>query len=234
MFTAILSRTWWSSRKRGEGESQSEEPTETRSEGETQAAEGNGEPREPQPRNRRFDDAPRRDSRSSDSRASDTRSADIGEGSDDDEEVETHLPEDPLAAAFELGNSEEEEIRPKRREKPVAKARIDSAKEFFTTELLYRFDILERDDREKLAGSYRIEVKGNKGGIWTLNLGQELEVINRREEADTILALQHRDFVAIVNGDINPQLALLAQKVRFTGDVKRVVNFQNLLSPLSD
>ena len=117
--------------------------------------------------------------------------------------------------------------------RPVS-AKIKTAKEFFATEILYRFDVLERDARERVAGSYRVEIKGNKGGVWSMQVGDELNVVNRRDEADLVFVLQHRDFIALVNGDINPQLSLLAQKVRVTGDYRRAVSALSLFAPPSE
>ncbi|MBL7662985.1 SCP2 sterol-binding domain-containing protein [bacterium] len=111
-------------------------------------------------------------------------------------------------------------------------SKVESTKEFFQSEILYRFDVLSDTLREALKGSYRIELKGNQGGIWTLNVGQQLDVVNRREEAEVILSMQNRDFLQIVNGELNPQLAILSQKTKITGDVRRAIDFQSLLCPV--
>jgi putative sterol carrier protein len=114
------------------------------------------------------------------------------------------------------------------------KGRVRNAKEFFSEEILYRFDLLQKEDRGELAGSYRIELKGYHGGVWSLVVGDDLQVVNRREEGDVVLIMQQRDFISLVNGDINPQLAILAQKVKVTGDIRKASLFQALLFPAGE
>lgn len=160
----------------------------------------------------------------------------------DEEESFTHEgaesieQDDPLAGAFDLERGTP--INPldgyQERDNLPVRAKVKSAKEFFSTEILYRFDILEDDDRSELRGSYRLELKGYQGGVWTVNLGDGLEVVNRREDAEIVLTMQQRDFVTLVNGQLNPQLAIFAQKMRVSGDVKKAILFQNLLCPTTD
>ena len=114
------------------------------------------------------------------------------------------------------------------------KSKIDTPKEFFNAELLYRFDIIPPEELEPLKGSYRIELKGAQGGIWSLEIENDLNVVNRKEQADTVLVMQQRDFMQIVNGLLNPQLALLSQKVKVTGDVKKAIVLQELLVPAAE
>ncbi len=112
--------------------------------------------------------------------------------------------------------------------------KIETAKEFFNAEILYRFDILNQADKEELSGTYRIELRVFKGGIWTMRLANHLEVSNRREEADVVLSMRQSNFLQIINGEVNPQLAILAKKVRITGNVRRALAFQKLLAPVRD
>ena len=167
---------------------------------------------------------------------------DIDEDDDsDDEETfqsggaeDGPVREDPLAPAYDLEITRAPRQREARGGHQPFKSRITSAKEFFTTEILYRFDVLEREERAKVLGSYRVELKGNKGGVWTMQVGDDLNIVNRRDDADLVFTMQHRDFIALVNGDINPQLSLLAQKVRVTGEHRRAVSALALFAPPVD
>lgn len=143
------------------------------------------------------------------------------------------VEDDPLATAYDLERGEPLEVNTRQDAPPRLpwRSEVTNAKEFFATEVLYRFDILELEERSQVAGKYCVELKGSRGGVWTLQLGDEIEVTNRREDADTVLTMQQRDFLAIVNGDLNPQLAILAQKVKVFGDLKRAIMFQSLLAP---
>jgi hypothetical protein len=150
-------------------------------------------------------------------------SEELGEGDDD-----------PLGEAYDLDQGERLPSDVHHDEKLPWKSKIESAKEFFNTEILYRHDILLAEERDRISGSYRIELKGYQGGIWSLDVGDDIEVVNRREDADVVLAMQQKDFLRVVNGELNPQLALLSRKIKVTGDIKKAVALQSLLAPSMD
>ncbi len=153
----------------------------------------------------------------------------------DDEEtsiIDELEADDPLGEAYDLEKGEKipNQVHNDGGRLPW-KSKIESAKEFFNTEILYRHDILLNEERERLSGKYRIELKGYQGGIWSLDVGDDIEIINRREEADVVIAMQQKDFLQVVNGELNPQLALLSRKIKVTGDIKKAVALQSLLAP---
>ena len=142
--------------------------------------------------------------------------------------------DDPLGDAYDLEHGDV--LKPTEVEVRHApwKSKISTPREFFGTEVLYRHDILEDADRELLRGRYRIELKGAQGGIWSLSLGDQIEVVNRVEEADVVISMQQKDFLDLVNGALNPQLAILAKKIKIQGDVRRAIYFQSMLAPNVD
>ncbi len=144
-----------------------------------------------------------------------------------------HTPDDPLAPAFDLDRGAP---LPPPAHQPLQEPHVNvkSAKEFFNSEILYRFDILDDRDRQELEGRYRIELKGYQGGIWTVIVKEQVDVFNRREEADIVITMHQRDFLQLVNGHLNPQLAIFAQKMRVQGDLRRCISFDRLLSPYQD
>ncbi len=156
------------------------------------------------------------------------------EHEDDEEEVVVIEPEpedDPFSSGvFDLEHgapvqhSEQGETLPWR-------SYIDNAKDFFNAEILYRFDILGKKDRDLLIGKYRLELKGFRGGVWTVSIDPDITVVNRREEADVVIAMQQHDFIQLINGELNPQLAVVAEKIKITGDVRRAIGFQKVLAP---
>ena len=119
-------------------------------------------------------------------------------------------------------------------EKLPWKSNIGSSKEFFNTEILYRYDILHLEEREKVNGSYLLELEGDGGGFWTVKLANDINVENSREDADISLTMSQKDFLNIVNGELNPQLAILAKKIQIKGDIKKAIAFQSLLAPTGE
>ncbi len=114
------------------------------------------------------------------------------------------------------------------------KSKIKSAKEFFNTEILYRHDILLQSERDRISGDYRIELKGYQGGIWSFSVGEDVKVVNRKLDAEVVLSMQQSDFLNIVNGELNPQIALLSRKIKVTGDIKKAIALQSLFAPSVD
>lgn len=158
---------------------------------------------------------------------------------EEEEEVYTHegggapALDDPIEEAYELEEQEHQEEEPEQEERrrPSRKG-IKSPKEFFNTEILYRFDIMEDDIRKKIQGTYRLELKGYQGGIWTVKVGDQLDVVNKKEDSEITYNMQQRDFMLLVNGQLNPQLAIFAGKMKINGDLQKSVSFIELLAPV--
>ena len=158
------------------------------------------------------------------------------EAAGDDEADLEFEHDDPMGTAYDLERGtplDEREARGGESGLPW-RSKISSAKEFFNAEILYRFDIMENDDREALRGRYRLELKGYNGGIWTLEVQDEIDVVNRKEDAEIVFTMDHQDFLHVVNGNLNPQLAMLSKKMRVSGDMRKAVHFERLLAPVMD
>ncbi|MCB0325889.1 MAG: SCP2 sterol-binding domain-containing protein [Bdellovibrionales bacterium] len=186
---------------------------------------------EPAKRAARAPAASRKDADDDDDEEADDDALDGAAETDGDteqpEELQEYESDDPLGPGFDLDG---EPLDPQAAHLPW-QTDVASPKEFFGTELLYRFDIVEPEERQQFDGTYRIELKGAQGGVWTVTVAEQLEVVNRKEDAEIVLSMSQKDFMSLVNGKLNPQLAILAQKVKLQGDVKKALLFQALLAP---
>lgn len=108
---------------------------------------------------------------------------------------------------------------------------VSSPKEFFSTELLYRFDVVEPENRKLFDGTYRIELKGDQNLTWSITVGEDLKISTDRKDAEIVLKMSEGDFMELVNGRLNPQLAILAQKMKIEGEVRKAILFHELLIP---
>ena len=147
--------------------------------------------------------------------------------------------EDHLNEPFALDEGDEpEEDKPEVKYGKGYVSRIKSLKEFFATEILYRYDILEYEDQELLRGKYKIEISpadGSDADVWAIDLSSgEVNVSQDEIEADSTISAYESDFMRIINGELNPQLAAVANKVRFTGDVRKGLLLQQVLSTIND
>jgi hypothetical protein len=159
---------------------------------------------------------------------------DSEDDSDTEDEVFSNLSQDiddndPLSEAYEFA-SEEDTLE----EAIQRNTRIASPLEFFEKELQHRYEMLDASDREDIYGRYRLEVRGPEGGVWTLNVDKELQVVPEKQDADLILMMHSDDLLSVVNGKINPQIALASRRIKISGNPKKASLFQNLLAPLAE
>ena len=167
MLFTPFTRTWWKSLVKGEGSADTEGDV-----GEEELDLESSHLVE--------DDEPRSHSRSHRSSHNDDHDGDSDHDHDHDEDGNhfTHegmaqgdasgdlSNDDPLAPAFDLDRGAP--ISPTSHHPLPAlepHVNVKSAKEFFNSEILYRFDILEDNDRNELQSRYRIELKGYQRGI---------------------------------------------------------------------
>lgn len=147
--------------------------------------------------------------------------------SDNYEQVDPHAP-----PAFDLDDKDDafgddyEDVKSHKR-----KPRISSVKEFFNTEILYRYDIMEDADRDELKGDYSIEITGEDASVWTISLSRDITIKNEKNNTPVTLRVDSNDFLSIVNGKLNCQIALVSRRVRIEGDTKKASLLQNILAP---
>ena len=109
------------------------------------------------------------------------------------------------------------------------KSNIATAKEFFNTEILYRFDIIPPEEIAPLKGIYKIDL--GEEGQWLLDIDQQIDVNTSSEEPEVTLEIVYSDFLEIVNGHLNPQLALLSKKIKVNGNIDKAIKLQDVLAP---
>ena len=110
--------------------------------------------------------------------------------------------------------------------------KVDSIEEFFSTEIIRRADLISDEIFDALKGEYRFEF-GRRQRSYTVEIGEQLEVIDADRSANSSavkISVHPLDLIRVVNGDLNPQIAILAGKIRYQGELKRGLLFQHLLS----
>ncbi len=159
-----------------------------------------------------------------------------------EEELETEIfPEDEsLEEAYDFESGELIDDDP--HAGIPSKNNVKSVREFFNTEFLYRFDILEDHERANLKGSYKIEIQGDKKAEWFVDLNDDPTVKSSQNKNDAetdlseikpevTISMKERDFILIVNGELNPQLAFLSEKVKVKGSLEKALAFQVIIAP---
>jgi len=78
----------------------------------------------------------------------------------------------------------------------------------------------------------QFELNGDGGGQWYVSIANgELKVnIGQAANPNVTLSLAAQDYVAIVNGDLNPMQALMQGRVRVQGDAALLMKLRSALA----
>ena len=75
------------------------------------------------------------------------------------------------------------------------------------------------------------DISGDTGGKWVARIAnRQIEVKEgEADDATTTLRLADKDFLRIVNGDLNPVTAFMQGLIKIEGDMSVALQLQNLL-----
>lgn len=65
--------------------------------------------------------------------------------------------------------------------------------------------------------------------IYIDGTGETNTVSTKNEDADCLIILSKEDFAALVNGDLNPMMAVMGGKVKIKGDMSVAMALQSLI-----
>jgi putative sterol carrier protein len=106
---------------------------------------------------------------------------------------------------------------------------VENAKEVFETYLPKRLKD-KSDLAEKINASYKFEVTGDGGGTWVVDLTQPGGTVSEGDgEAGCTITMTASDFVDMINGKLNGQMAFMTGKLKVAGDMGLAMKLQTLL-----
>ena len=90
------------------------------------------------------------------------------------------------------------------------------------------------DNPERVEGVqavYLFDLDGDGGGKWTLTCdGQAASIVEGEEgEAQCTISMATADFVEMIQGDLNPQMAFMTGKLRVAGDIGLAIKIQAII-----
>ncbi len=102
----------------------------------------------------------------------------------------------------------------------------DTCSEFFS-------GLKEAIDPEKVQGieaTYQWDINGDGGGKWWAKLSDGSIEVGEGEaaKADITLTVEAQDWVDIVNGKLNGQMAFLTGKLKIQGDMSLAMKLQSI------
>ncbi len=105
-----------------------------------------------------------------------------------------------------------------------------NARDFFTQQLPER---ITSEWAQSAGGAvFQFHVSGETGGSWFVDLSREGDWVSEGEDegADCTIALSEDDLTAIVDGQLNPNMAYMLGKLRITGNIGLSLKIPSLLT----
>ena len=82
----------------------------------------------------------------------------------------------------------------------------------------------------QIGAKYKFEVTGDDPGTWIVDLTEGSGSVNAGDgEADCSIAVDSADFLAIINGELNGQMAFMSGKLKVQGDMMLAMKLGSIL-----
>ncbi|MEE2834692.1 MAG: SCP2 sterol-binding domain-containing protein [Myxococcota bacterium] len=105
---------------------------------------------------------------------------------------------------------------------------MSTAREFFESTLPAK---LTPDLAAAIGAHFQFNIDGAGGGSWTVDLTQADNWIQEgvSEAADCTIAMKEQDFLGVVAGTTNPQMAFMLGKIKVTGNLALSLKLPKIL-----
>jgi putative sterol carrier protein len=105
----------------------------------------------------------------------------------------------------------------------------ESVKEIFEKYLPGRLQA-KPDVVSKINSTYKFVVTGDDGGTWVVDLTKPGGAISTDDvEAKCTITMNSKDFIDLMNGKLNPQMAFMSGKLKVAGDMGLALKLGSLL-----
>ena len=110
---------------------------------------------------------------------------------------------------------------------------VSNAVDFFTTHLPERLKT-RSELIEKINTIYKFIVTGDSGGTWLVDLTKQGGAVSKEDsaiqsDAKCTITVAEKDFVDLVNGKLNPQMAFMMGKLKIAGDMGLALKLGSIL-----
>ncbi|MCO4769859.1 MAG: SCP2 sterol-binding domain-containing protein [Deltaproteobacteria bacterium] len=80
--------------------------------------------------------------------------------------------------------------------------------------------------------TYQFNLSGDDGGDWVIKLGGDDSGVatGTDESAQCVISMKSKDFLGMIDGSLNPQMAFMTGKLRVKGDMGLALKLQSILS----
>lgn len=86
-------------------------------------------------------------------------------------------------------------------------------------------------EAEKINAIYQFEISGPNGGTWVVNLtpGAVGVTTGANPSAQCTIAMSDEDFINMLSGKLNPQMAFMSGKLKIKGNMSLAMKLQQVL-----
>ncbi len=107
---------------------------------------------------------------------------------------------------------------------------VETAKQVFETVMPEKLKA-KPELIEQINASYKFEITGDAGGIWIVDLTEAGGKISEGDaEASCTITMVDSDFVDMMNGTLNAQMAFMGGKLKVAGDMNLAMKLQALVA----
>lgn len=118
------------------------------------------------------------------------------------------------------------------RPRPPSRSRPTSAKDLILGHVPERTQYASPHLRVELTGTILIKLKNSTDKFLFDWRGEKAKTEQTQsDEADCTITISESDLMKIANGDLNPQVSMLSEKVKVAGKSSLAIYFFNLIAP---
>jgi putative sterol carrier protein len=108
----------------------------------------------------------------------------------------------------------------------------DTPKQFFEEKIAKKLASSPPEEREKVNAIYEFNITGDNGGVWTVEITKDKGSVQTDStgNAKCIVTSASPDFMNIVSGKMNPQMAFMSGKLKIKGDMGLAMKLQKVIA----
>lgn len=87
-------------------------------------------------------------------------------------------------------------------------------------------------DLASIGATYQFDLSGDDGGKWVIELTEACQEVRTGgdDSADCLISMSAADFMSMIGGSLNPQMAFMTGKLRVKGDMGLALKLQAVLN----
>ena len=104
-------------------------------------------------------------------------------------------------------------------------------KDYFETKIAAKLQASPPAEREKINAIYEFNITGDNGGVWTVEITKDKGTVQAGSQgnAKCVVTSAAPDFMNIVSGKMNPQMAFMSGKLKIKGDMGLAMKLQKVI-----